>query len=156
VRYGIAVGVAVLGVLAGSATAHADPVTPGLDTACAPNTAGAFTRLPDDVTVVECSGGRWRAVEDPYPHSDRWLTYGPTLTLHGEGQRNREIDSGDWTGYPLQPGGQCTVQQMSIAEAGGTTPPEVSTGEPDQPLRLQLRPLLFTVVLGGSCLWQQG
>jgi hypothetical protein len=150
------VGLAVAGVLATTGVAHAEIGGPSVDGGCGADLTGALTRLPGDATLVECTGERWRVNEDPYPHSDRWLTYGPALVLHGEGQRNRELDSGDWTGHPLQPEDQCTAQQMSVAEAGGLTPPEVSVGEPGQPLRLSLRPLLFSVVLGGSCLWTKG
>ena len=59
----------------------------------------------------------------PYPNSDRWLTYGPTLTLHGEGQRNREIDSGDWIGSPQDPDGRCTAEQVAIATPGAWVRP---------------------------------
>ena len=77
------------------------------------------------------------------------------LTLHGEGQRNREIDSGDWIGFPQEPGSRCNAEQVAIAATGGLSPPQVSTGAPGQPLRLRLQPLLFTVELNGNCLWQK-
>jgi hypothetical protein len=136
--------------------AHAEPVAPQPNMACAPELSGALTRLPGEAAVLKCTGGMWRTYEDPYPQSDRWLTYGPTLTLHGEGQRNRELDSGEWTAYPLSISGQCTAQQMSVAEAGGLTGPDVSTSRPGEPMRLTLRPLLFNLELGGSCLWVKG
>lgn len=70
---------------------------------CSEGLDGALTQLPDLTTFLECRDQRWQIFDDPHPHSDRRLTYGPTLTLHGEGQRNREIDSGDWIGEPQTP-----------------------------------------------------
>ncbi len=152
----IAVCLAVVGLLVCAGTAQADPVVPQRDTACSADLAGALTQLPDMSTLLECAGGSWRPFADPYPNSGRWFTYGPTLTLHGEGQPNREIDSGDWTGYPQDPDGRCTAEQAAIAPAGGLTQPQRSVGEPGQALRLRLQPLLFTVELTGNCLWQKG
>jgi hypothetical protein len=136
--------------------AHAEPAVPQLDSYCSAGLTGALTQLPDLTTLLQCDGQRWRAFDDPYPHSDRWLTYTPALTLHGEGQRNREIDSGDWTAYPQQPGARCTAEQVVIVDTGGIGPPQPSTGEVGQPLRLRLQPLLFTIQMRGYCLWQKG
>lgn len=144
-------------VLAGPPSmAHAEPVVPQVNTPCADSLDAALTQLPDLTTVLVCKGGRWLIFDDPYPTSDRWLTYGPEATLHGEAQRNREIDSGEWVGFPQEPGGRCTAEQVAIADTGSLGQPQISTGEPGQPLALSLRPLLFTVELGGYCLWQRG
>jgi hypothetical protein len=153
-KHHIAVGLALVGVLSAPAVVHAEPLVPQPDTACSTDLAGALTQLQDLTTLLVCDG-RWRLSDDPYPNSGRWLTYGPTLTLHGEAQRNREIDSGDWTGYPQDPDGRCTAEQVALASEG-PGPPQGSTGEPGQPLRLRLQPLLFTVELSGFCLWQKG
>jgi hypothetical protein len=91
-RFGTAAG-AIAAVVC-VPVAHAQSVAPQADSPCATRLTGALTQLPDLSTLVECDGQRWRTFDDPYPHSDRWFTYGPALTLHGEGQRNREIDSG--------------------------------------------------------------
>lgn len=141
------------------AVAHAEPVVPQPETPCPANLAGALTQLPDLMTFLECRGEpglghRWRVFDDPYPHRDRWFTYGPVLTLHGEGQRNREIDSGDWIAAPQDPGSRCNAAQVAIVSTG-LSAPQVSTGQPGQPLELSLQPLLFTIELSGYCLWQK-
>ena len=100
-------------------------------------------------------GYQWKIFDSPYPNSDRWLTYGPTLTLHGEGQRNREINSGDWIAYPQDSGSRCTAEQLVVVSAGELGPPQVSTGEPGQPLEFRVLPLLFTIEMSGNCLWQK-
>jgi hypothetical protein len=141
-----------------SAAASAQPSAPQPNSPCAQDLAGALTQLPGTV-YLECrsqdGGYQWQTYGSPYPSSDRWFSYGPDLVLHGEGQRNREVASGDWTGYPQDPASRCNAQQVAVLSAGVVTAPQVSTGEPGQPLRLQFVPLLFTVELGGNCLWQK-
>jgi hypothetical protein len=144
---------ACAGVLA-APTAHAEPAVPQVNSVCHANLAGAYTQLPDLTTWLECSHS-WQVVDDPYPKSDRWFTYGPVLTLHGEAQRNREIDSGDWIAEPQDAASGCVATQTRVVEAGGVGPPEVSSGRPGQPLTMRLRPMLFTVELSGHCLWQK-
>ena len=65
-----------------------------------------MARLADGKTTLVCTdqgeGFQWTVVSSPYPLSDRWLTYGPELQLHGPGMRNPEIVSGRWTGYPQE------------------------------------------------------
>ncbi len=155
----VAAVASAVGMFSGS-PAIAEPVTPQPGAPCSESIAGALTQLPDLMTVVQCRnqrGGeyRWQPFESPYPKSDRWLTYGPQLTLHGEGQRNREIDSGDWLAYPQVSDTRCRAAQLDLTGEGERTPPQVSTGEPGQPLQLRLLPLLFTVELQGFCLWQK-
>jgi hypothetical protein len=154
VKRSIVVGAALLVISSAPRVAHAEPLVPQADTSCPASLAGALVQLPDLTTLLKCKDGRWHVFDDPYPSSERWLTYGPELTLHGEAQRNREIDSGDWIGYPQDPGAQCKAEQLAIAETGSVGPPEVSTGDPGQVLKLSVRPLLFTVELSGHCLWQ--
>jgi hypothetical protein len=155
--------VCALGAVAAIATPSvvgADAAVPQQSSPCSENLAGALTQLPDQRTLLECAslpglGYQWQSYDNPYPNSDRWLTYGPTLTLHGEGQRNREINSGDWTGYPQDGAGQCVAEQTVVLGAGDLGPPQVATGAHGLPLRFQLLPLLFTVELSGNCLWQK-
>jgi len=160
----LAVGVAAVvsgcGILTGSPTAAAEPVAPQHGAPCSQAVAGALTRLPDLMTVLQCTDQRsgeyrWQTFDSPYPKSDRWLTYGPQLTLGGEGQRNREIDSGDWIAYPQTSDTQCRAAQLDLTGEGERTPPQVSTAEPGQPLKLRVLPLLFNVELQGYCLWQK-
>ena len=137
------------------ALANAEPVVPQPDTPCADKLAGAFTKLPDYTTVLECRDHQWQVFDSPYPNSDRWLSYGPALPLSGEGMRNREINSGDWIAYPQDSGGRCNAEQLAVVSAGKLSPPQVSTGEPGQPLNLRVVPLLFNIELSGNCLWQK-
>jgi hypothetical protein len=148
------------GTVIGPSAARADPEPPGPDTPCAEGVAGALTQLPDHKTLVRCQKQQdndfgWQIFTAPYPNSNRWLTYGPQLILLGEGQPNREIDSGDWIAYPQVAEGQCTAEQQAVVRAGELSSPQISTGERGQPLQLQLLPLLFTVELTGPCLWQK-
>ena len=160
---GLAVAVCALAItvpVAAPAVADADTAVPQQNSECSENLAGALTQLPDLRTLLECSslpglGYQWQSYDNPYPNSDRWLTYGPTLTLHGEGQRNPEVKSGEWTGYPQDGGAQCVAQQTVVLGAGELGPPQVATGALGLPLKLQLLPLLFTVDLSGNCLWQK-
>jgi hypothetical protein len=150
--------------LVAPAVASAEPVVPQADTPCAESLNGALTQLLNYTTYVttylECRtqpgvGYRWQVFDDPYPSSDRWLSFGPKLILHGEGQRNREIDSGDWVAYPQDSSSQCVAEQVNVVSAGTVGAPQVSAGEPGQPLELQVLPLLFTIELSGYCLWEK-
>src|ERR1700752_4472075 len=155
----MAVGVTTIGLPCAPAIAHAEPVVPQPNTQCSQYLDGTLTQLPDLKTLLECrsrpgAGYRWQTFDSPDPNSDRWLTYGPVLTLHGEGQRNREINSGDWTGYPQDAASRCGAKQLVVVSAGKLGAPQVSTGEPGQPLKFRALPLLFTIELSGHCLWQ--
>jgi hypothetical protein len=137
----------------------ADPVVPQVDGPCSERIVDALTKLPDGKTVLECqsvSGGyRWKPFPSPFPNSDRWLSYGPGLTLHGQGKRNPEIMSGQWVGYPLDSDSQCSAEQAAVVSAGEVGPPETSTGEPGQPLEFDVLPLVFSIKMAGYCLWQK-
>ena len=155
-----AVAVSAAATLVASPLGAAEPAVPQPGAPCSASIAGALTQLPDFMTFLQCEnqrGGeyRWQTFDSPYPNSDRWLSYGPRLTLHGEGQPNREVDSGDWIAYPQTSDGQCKAAQLDLRGAGERTQPQVSTGEPGQPLKLRVLPLLFTVELSGNCLWQK-
>ena len=157
---GAAAVVSAAVVLTAPLVASAQPAAPQAGAPCSEAVVDALTQLPDFMTVLQClsqRGGefRWQTFDSPFPNSDRWLTYGPKLTLHGEGQPNREIDSGDWIGNPQAPDTRCKAAQLDNAAAGERTPPQVSTGEPGQPLKLRVLPMLFTVELQGYCLWQK-
>ena len=137
---------------------------PQADTLCAQNVDGALTQLLDYTTYVttylQCRnqpgvGYQWQVFDDAYPSSGRWLSFGPKLVLHGAGQPNREIDSGDWVGSPQDASSQCRAEQVAVVSAGTVGPTQVSTGQPGQPLKLQLPPLLFTIELSGYCLWEK-
>ena len=157
-------GVAALALSCAPACAHAEPqqpqpVTPQRDAPCSETLAGAMARLADGKTNLVCTGQgggyRWSAFTSPYPLSDRWLTYGPELLLHGQGMRNPEIMSGHWTGKPQEPDAVCSAEQVTVLGAGVVSPPESATGEPGKPLEFSVSPTLFTIKLSGNCLWQK-
>ncbi len=158
-----ACGAAVLAVCHATACAHAQPpqpVPPAPDAPCSDTFAGAMARLADGKTNLVCSdqggGYQWSQHNYPYPLSDRWLTYGPVLTLHGQGMRNPEMLSGDWTGDPQDRNSVCNAEQVTVLGPGHVSPPETVTGEPGRTLEFNVSPTMFTIALSGNCLWQKG
>jgi len=130
--------------------------TPQQGGPCSENLLGAMARLEDGATNVVCGTDRkWAVSSTPYPMSDRWLTYGLQLRLHGQGMRNPEIMSGRWTGYPQEPDAVCTAEQVTVLGPGKVSQPESATGQPGKPLEFSIAPTLFTVTLDGTCLWQK-
>ncbi len=140
------------------AISSADPATPQPDSPCAPNLAGAMTRLLDEKTYLVClgqpnGGYQWTVDTSDYPSSNRWFTYGPELKLHGEGLRNAEIRSGDWLASPLDSMSQCTAVQIAVVSAGVVGPPHTVEAAPGQQLAFQILPRLFSIQIKGYCLW---
>ncbi|WP_193044714.1 hypothetical protein [Mycolicibacterium baixiangningiae] len=147
-----AVSAAVLS-LSATAVGHAAPVTTQPGTPCPPAVDRALSDTADGA-VVQCSGGRWEVYAGPYPSSDRWLSHGDGLDLHGQGMRNPEMLSGPWTGIPQDPADRCRAEQTAVVSAGEVGPPQVAEGEPGQPLRFDVLPVMFSIHLSGDCLWQ--
>lgn len=155
----LAVALLVVGVLS-TRIAHADVVPPEAGSACAVALDGAMTLLPDQTTYVSClqrPGGdhAWEAVPTPFPPNDTWLSYGPAITLHGQGMRNPNLTSGPWTATPQDPEATCRVTQTTVVEAGVLAAPQVSEGEQGKPLAVQMEPKLFYAELAGNCLWER-
>lgn len=151
-------GALVAAGLAATPTAHADVAVPDVGSACTVELDGVMTLLPDGTTYVSCqqqSGAdyAWAAVQTPFPPNDIWLSYGPAITLHGQGMRNPNLTSGWWTATPQDPETMCRVTQTTVVEAGVLAAPEVSEGEPGKLLAVQMQPKLFYVELAGDCLW---
>ena len=147
-----------LTLLCAQAISSADPPVPQPESACASNLAGALTRLLDGKTELIClgqpnGGYQWKIDTSDYPSSNRWFTYGPELTLHGEGLRNAEIRSGDWIASPLDPDSQCTAVQIAVVSAGVVGPPQTVAAAPGQQLSFQVLPRLFSIQMKGYCLW---
>jgi hypothetical protein len=141
----------VAGAMLGAPSAAAEPDGPQPGDRCpAPN---ALTKLPDR-TVLTCSGSTWTVYDGPYPSSDTWLSYGPGVTLHGQGLRNPEILSGSWVATPLDPETQCQVEQTTVVAAGEVSAPQTTTGAPGQVLDVEVLPVVFSITLSGDCLWQ--
>ncbi|CAN5353558.1 hypothetical protein BH09ACT8_BH09ACT8_31420 [soil metagenome] len=130
--------------------ALADPVAPQPDGPCSENLAGALTQRASSTpapTYLECSNApgnyRWTPFTGPYPSSDRWLSYGPAVTLHGQGRRNPEILSGRWVAYPQDADATCSAEQVTVVSAGEVGPPQTTTGQPGQPLDFEVLPVVF-------------
>ena len=81
--------------------------------------------------LLECRDGRWVPFTEIYPSGDKWLTYGPELTLYGQARRNPEIKAGNWIGIPQDLESLCSAKQSVVVAAGQLAPPQVLTGEPD-------------------------
>jgi hypothetical protein len=153
---------AMIALLAAGATlsplgvAAADPVAPQADTPCPVEAKDAMTWPAGRTAPLLCDGTTWASVTDPYPISAEWLSYGPVMTLHGEGRRNPTLESGDWTATPLTPESSCAAVQFAVITGTPTVgPPQTDRGEPGQPLSLQVVPRLFTIELTGDCLWRR-
>jgi hypothetical protein len=139
--------------------AHADMVAPQVQAPCAADLAGAMTLLPDERTYVTCQEGAagydWAAAPVAFEPNDTWLSYGPAITLHGQGMRNPNLTSGRWTATPRDSETVCRAQQETVVEAGVLSTPQLSEGEPGQPLEVAMAPKLFYVELAGNCLWER-
>lgn len=145
--------------LLGAAPAHAEPVAPQLGDGCPAELSGAMTLLPDQQTYAVCQevidSAVWAAVPSPFDPNDTWFSYGPTITLHGQGMRNPNLRSGDWTATPQDPESACRLQQQTVVEAGKLSAPQVSAGEAGKPLDVEMLPKLFYAELSGNCLWNR-
>lgn len=150
-------GWAVLTTTGTLAVAVADESVPQAGSPCADDLADAMTLLPDEATYVVCGqsgpGYVWAPAATPFPPNDRWLSYGPPITLHGQGMRNPNLSSGQWTAAPRDPQTRCQVTQTTVVEAGVLAAPEVSEGQPGEPLSVEMKPALFYAELAGDCLW---
>lgn len=142
-----------------SGIAHADPAPPEPGAVCPAELAEAMTLLPDQTTYAVCRqspwGVAWTEVGTPFPPSDRWLSYGPPITLHGQGMRNPNLSSGEWTATPLDPVTTCRVTQTTVVEAGVLAPPEPSESLPGAAMDVWMKPGLFYAELAGNCLWEK-
>jgi hypothetical protein len=151
----LATALATLALLLSPAIATADPVVPQPDTSCPSDYADVMT-LPSGTSMpLLCEGGQWQTVTTPQPPSDRWLSFGPTMTLHGEGRRNPDVTSGGWTATPQDSTSRCRAEQSTVVSPGVVSPPQVTEGKPGQPLDVQLAPRLFDLQLSGYCLWER-
>jgi hypothetical protein len=165
-----AVALGVAAALTTSACAHAEPepappgpaqtTAPQSDTSCAESLAGALTpadaaQLGNNRRMLQCKDGTWQPFADAYPSSDRWLTTGPEVIVHGQGRRNPEAKAGTWIATPQTEAARCTVEVVDVVTDGRTSQPETSTADPGQSLTFEISDHLFTMKLGGYCLWQR-
>jgi hypothetical protein len=143
-----------------AAPAHADDPVPQAGAPCPVDFANVMTQLPGGRDFLVCQPvpdrpGSWAPVVTPFDPSSRWLSYGPEITLHGQGFRNPNLRSGRWTANPLDPATACSADQVTVVSAGVLAPLVHSQGEPGQPLQLDVLPRLFTIALSGDCLWSE-
>ena len=153
-RRSLAIGAAVAALVAAPCgLAGAEPVS---DAPCTADLDGALT-LPVGARVpLACSDGRWEPVTDPYPISAKWASYGPAMTLHGQGRPNPNLLSGAWTATPLSPDSACSATQSAVVPGSPTVgPPRVDRATAGQPLTFDVVPVLFTIEMSGDCLWQR-
>ena len=145
--------VAALAVVFSGGTAVADPAAPQENTPCPTDAAGAATRPADAKMPLVCTGGSWQSETTPQPPNDRWLSVGPPVLLHGDGRRNPDVQSGDWTATPRNADTRCRAEQTTVLEPGVLTAPEIAEGPAGQPLEVTFKPRLFGLQLSGDCLW---
>jgi hypothetical protein len=147
--------VATLALLVSSAVAAADPVVPQGDTPCSAGLAEVMTWPSGAKMPLVCHDGQWRSVTTPQPPSDRWLSYGPEMRLHGEGMRNPEVRSGKWTATPQDSASQCRAEQSVVVGPGVVGQPEIAEAQAGEPLEFTILPRLFDIALSGNCLWER-
>ena len=156
----VAVGAVLVPGVVQADVVQADVMTPELDAPCSVDLGGVMTLLPDEQTYVICQEEMFaryvgRAAPVPFEPNSTWLSYGPAITLHGQGMRNPNLSSGQWTATPLDPATVCRVQQETVVEAGVLSAPKVFQGDPGQPLSVEMLPQLFYAQLSGHCLWTE-
>ena len=158
-RYVVAPLVLAAATVVWPGVAHGDPIPPGLQTPCPAELVGTMTLLPDEQTYVICQEGAagyaWTAAPVPFEPNDTWLSYGPAITLHGQGMRNPNLSSGWWTATPQDDETECRVQQETVVEAGVLSQPQVSQAAKGEQLSVEMLPKLFYVELSGNCRWEQ-
>lgn len=130
-----------------------EPAATQAGAACTPERAGVMTWRPGDNMPSVCQDGAWQAQTTPQPPADRWLSTGPPLKLHGQGQRNPNLAAGRWVGTPQDPSGVCRAQHQVVVSPGVLSDVRTDEGQPGQPLTVELQPRTFTIVLAGNCLW---
>jgi hypothetical protein len=139
--------------LLAAAPAHADPVIPQPDSTCPAELEGAATMPPGRSLPMICQNQRWQPATAPGDPSDRWVSFGSPMALHGGGLRNPNLEAGSWTATPLDPGTACAATQQTVVSAGVLGSPVTAEGAPGQRLSLQVLPSLFDISMTGHCLW---
>ncbi|WP_431239798.1 hypothetical protein ACQ86B_09540 [Mycolicibacterium aichiense] len=140
----------------GVAPARADVPVPQPGASCPADLTDVMTRLPDVGDFLACRAtGTWAPVLAPFDPASRWLSYGAGITLHGQGFRNPNLRSGQWTAAPLDPSAVCSADQVTVIGPGELAPVVHSPGESGQPLHLDVLPKLFTITMNGDCLWSE-
>lgn len=147
--------VPLLAALLTAAPAYAEPAVPQPDSTCPPELSGASTLPFGRSLPLTCQGQRWQAATAPTDPSDRWVSFGPVMALHGGGLRNPNLLPGSWTATPLDPDTRCAATQQTVISAGVLGTPVVTEGTAGQPLSLEVLPSLFDISMTGHCLWER-
>ena len=142
-------------------TGPSETAPPQQATSCAQGLAGALTptgsaQTGNNLHLLQCSDGIWQPFADPYPSSDRWLTTGGELVLHGQGRRNPEAKAGTWTASPQTSEARCSAESVDVIGAGRTSAPQTYSSDAGRSLTFEVSDHMFTVKLSGYCLWQRG
>jgi hypothetical protein len=130
--------------------ATADPAT---DTSCTPNLAGLSSQQQGGSAPVRCETDQWVPIPQPADPIDRWVSFGPALTLHGQAMANPNMLAGSWTATPIGPFARCRSVQQAVVVAGMLSPPQVDQGPPNLPMTFDIVPNAFTIHLSGYCTW---
>lgn len=149
-------GAAVAALVSPTAVSAADPAAPQPETPCTSDLRAVMTLPPEDTAPIVCTGARWGPVDTPYPVSDRWLSNGPAMKLHGQGLRNPNLLSGAWTATPLDDETTCRAEQYAVIPGTPQVgPPRVDQGDPGKSLSFEVLQRLFSIEMSGNCLWQR-
>lgn len=146
---------ALFAALVTAAPVSAEPAVPQPDTACPSNLTGTATLPFGQSLPLVCQGQRWHAATAPGDPSDRWVSFGPAMALHGGGLRNPNLLPGPWIATPLDPDTRCAATQQTVVSAGVLGKPVIAEGVPGQPLSLEVLPSLFDISMTGHCLWER-
>ena len=157
-RYRITAVVALTVAAATAAgVAHAAPAMPAVGAGCSQDLDDTMTLLPDEQTYAICQQGpagfTWNPAPIPFEPHERWWSYGPQINLHGQGMRNPNVTSGQWTATPQDAETVCRAEQQTVVEAGVLSAPRVDEGRPDEDLAVEFLPKLFYLTLSGNCVW---
>ena len=147
--------VPLLAALVTAVPAHAEPAVPQPDTTCPSDLTGTATLPFGRSLPLICQQERWQAATAPTDPSDRWVSFGPAMALHGGGLRNPNVLPGNWTATPLDPDTRCAATQQTVVSAGVLGKPVVAEGAAGQPLSLKVLPSLFDISMTGHCLWER-
>lgn len=147
--------VPLFAALVTAAPAYAEPAVPQPDTTCPSELTGTATLPFGRSLPLICQDQRWQAATAPTDPSDRWVSFGPVMALHGGGLRNPNLSAGSWTATPLDPGTRCAATQQTVISAGVLGDPVVAEGNLGQQLSLQVLPSLFDISMSGHCLWER-
>jgi hypothetical protein len=140
----------VTATLCGAPVAVADPAT---DTSCTPALEGVTTKKLEADVVMLCRDGMWYPQPADAPPSNRWVSWGPTLTLRGEALPNPNINMGRWLARPLGEWTRCRSLQQTGVAAGAVSKPIADQGSIDVPMLFDIVTNAVTVHFSGYCLW---